>query len=42
MTFHPLKGDLSGQWEVKVAGNWRVTFRLEGTDVILVYYQDYH
>jgi proteic killer suppression protein len=38
----PLKGDLAGHWAVKVSGNWRITFRFEGVDVILVDYQDYH
>jgi proteic killer suppression protein len=39
---HPLQGDLTGHWSIKVNGNWRVTFRFEGPDVILVDYQDYH
>lgn len=39
---HPLKGDLAGHWSVKVSGNWRLTFKFEGEDVILVDYQDYH
>lgn len=40
--FHPLTGDMAGQYAVKVNGNWRMTFRFEGTDAILVHYQDYH
>jgi proteic killer suppression protein len=39
---HPLKGDLAGHWSVTVNGNWRLTFRFEGEDAILVDYQDYH
>lgn len=39
---HPLKGDLAGHWSVSVSGNWRLTFRFEGEDAILVDYQDYH
>lgn len=39
---HSLKGDLSGHFSVKVSGNWRMTFKFEGTDAILVDYQDYH
>jgi proteic killer suppression protein len=39
---HPLKGNLNGHWSVKVNGNWRPTFCFEGTDAILVDYQDYH
>ncbi|MGA3069388.1 MAG: type II toxin-antitoxin system RelE/ParE family toxin [Terracidiphilus sp.] len=39
---HPLQKDLAGHWAVKVNGNWRLTFRFEGQDAILVDYQDYH
>ena len=39
---HPLKGDLTGHWSIKVNANWRLTFRFEREDVILVDYQDYH
>lgn len=39
---HPLKGELKGHWSVWVSGNWRLTFRFEGADAILVDYQDYH
>jgi proteic killer suppression protein len=40
--WHPLKSDLAGRWSVSVNGNWRLTFTFEGTDAILVDYQDYH
>jgi proteic killer suppression protein len=39
---HSLQGDLAGHWSVKVNGNWRITFRFEGHDAILVDYRDYH
>lgn len=39
---HPLHGELKEHWAVKVSGNWRLTFRFEGEDAILVDYQDYH
>ncbi|MGA1289048.1 MAG: type II toxin-antitoxin system RelE/ParE family toxin [Rubrivivax sp.] len=39
---HPLKGSLRGHWALSVSGNWRLTFRFEGSDVILVDYLDYH
>jgi len=39
---HPLKGDLKNHWSVVVSGNWRLTFKFEGEDAILVDYQDYH
>jgi proteic killer suppression protein len=40
--FHPLKGTLKGHWSVRVNGNWRLIFRFEAGDAILVDYQDYH
>lgn len=39
---HLLRGSLAGHWSVDVSGNWRLTFAFEGTDAILVDYQDYH
>jgi len=41
-SLHRLKGNLEGHYAVSVSGNWRLTFRFEGEDVILVDYQDYH
>jgi len=39
---HSLKGDLEGHWAITVSGNWRMTFRFEGGDAVLVDYRDYH
>lgn len=39
---HRLKGQDAGTWSVRVNGNWRVTFRFEGPDVVDVNYEDYH
>ena len=39
---HPLKGELAGHWAVRVSGNWRLTFRFEGEDAVLIDYEDYH
>jgi len=39
---HPLKGALQEQWAVWVDHRWRLTFRFEGPDAVLVDYQDYH
>jgi proteic killer suppression protein len=39
---HQLHGNLAGHWSVRVSGNWRITFRFEGEDAILVDYRDYH
>jgi proteic killer suppression protein len=40
--WHRLTGDLDGHWAVWVDKNWRLTFTFEGTDAVLVDYQDYH
>ena len=39
---HSLKGNLEGHWSIRVNGNWRLTFRFEGENAILIDYQDYH
>ncbi|MCL2876254.1 MAG: type II toxin-antitoxin system RelE/ParE family toxin [Betaproteobacteria bacterium] len=39
---HQLSHGLTGHWSVWVSGNWRLTFKFEGGDAILVDYQDYH
>ena len=39
---HPPKAELAGHWAVWVDENWRLTFKFEGTDAVLVDYQDYH
>jgi toxin HigB-1 len=39
---HSLQGELAGHWSVRVNGNWRMTFRFEDEDAILVDYRDYH
>lgn len=39
---HELKGKDKGTWAVWVSGNWRITFKFEDTDAILVDYLDYH
>lgn len=39
---HELKGELIQHWSVKVNANWRMTFKFDGEDAILVDYQGYH
>ncbi len=39
---HGLSGNLSGHYSVTVNGNWRMTFRFDNGDAVLVDYQDYH
>lgn len=40
--FHSLKGERKGDYSIVVNGNWRITFQFEGTDAILLNYEDYH
>jgi proteic killer suppression protein len=40
--WHSLSGKWAGRWAVWVDQNWRLTFSFEGTDAVLVDYQDYH
>lgn len=39
---HELKGNEKGCWSVTVNANWRMTFRFEDGDAVLVDYRDYH
>lgn len=39
---HPLVGNLAGHHSVFVNGNWRLTFRFDDGDAVLVDYQDDH
>jgi len=39
---HALQGNLQNHWSISVNGNCRMTFTFEGTDAVLVDYQDYH
>jgi proteic killer suppression protein len=39
---HSLKANLQDHWAIKVDRMWRLTFAFEGTDVVLLDYQDYH
>ena len=39
---HALVGNLAGRYAVSGSGNWRLIFRFEGEDVVLLDYQDYH
>ncbi len=42
MRWHGLKGKLKGFSSVTVNGNWRIIYKFEGKDAILVDYLDYH
>lgn len=39
---HSLAGNFAKHYAVTVSGNWRLTFRFEDGDAVLVDYQDYH
>jgi proteic killer suppression protein len=39
---HLLHGDMVNHYAVWVNGNWRMIFTFEGTNAVLVDYQDYH
>lgn len=40
--FHRLTGDRNDTYSVSVTGNWRITFRFDGTDAVDVNLEDYH
>ncbi len=40
--FHPLKGDRRGAWSLKLSYNHRLTFRVEGSVVSEIDFEDYH
>lgn len=40
--FHKLKGKRRGEYSVRVTGNWRITWRMDGADVLDVNLEDYH
>ena len=42
MSFHALLGKKKGFYAVKVSGNWRIIFKFDGDDAVLVDYVDYH
>ncbi len=39
---HELKGKRKGTWSVRVSGNWRISYRFVGSDVVDVDLEDYH
>lgn len=39
---HRLKGSLKNHWSISVNGNWRLTFKFNGSNAEVVDYQDYH
>jgi proteic killer suppression protein len=41
---HQLTGDRKGTWSLSVTRNWRITFRVDATDIEIIDldYEDYH
>jgi proteic killer suppression protein len=39
---HQLSGDRAGTWSIRVSGNWRITFDVEGETVTNLDLEDYH
>jgi proteic killer suppression protein len=39
---HQLTGGRKGVWSLFVTRNWRLTFRIEGEEILDVDYEDYH
>lgn len=39
---HQLRGNLNGYYSISVNSHWRVIFKFEDKDIILVNYLDYH
>jgi len=39
---HRLTGDRKGVWAQHVTRNWRLTFRIENSEIVDVDYEDYH
>ena len=39
---HQLKGERKNIWSVRVSGNYRLTFEIDGEDATNVDFEDYH
>ena len=39
---HQLTGDRKGTWSLHVTRNWRLTFRVDGDEIVDVDLEDYH
>ena len=39
---HPLRGRRKGEYAIAVTGNFRLTFRFEGSNVLDLNLEDYH
>ncbi len=39
---HQLTGNRAGTWTISVSGNWRVTFKVRGGEIVDLNLEDYH
>ena len=39
---HQLTGDRKGIWSLYVTRNWRLTFRVDGKEIVDIDFEDYH
>lgn len=39
---HQLTGNRAGTWSLSVSGNWRITFEIDGGEVVNLDLEDYH
>ena len=39
---HPLAGNFRSYWSIVTTRNWRITFRIEGNNIVEVDFIDYH
>jgi proteic killer suppression protein len=39
---HQLTGQRKGVWSLHVTRNWRLTFRIQGDEILDIDYEDYH
>lgn len=39
---HRLSGDRKGTWSLHVTSNWRLTFRVDGKEIVDIDLEDYH
>jgi proteic killer suppression protein len=39
---HQLTGNRAGTWSISASGNWRITFRIDDTEIVDLNLEDYH
>ena len=39
---HQLAGEREGSWSISVSGNWRITFKIMGGEIVNLDLEDHH